>query len=240
MRIYYTYAWLRVDGTPYYIGKGCGKRCFVRGGRSISPPSDPSRIIILKKSLTEGEAFRHEKYLIFVFGRVDLGTGILHNRTDGGDGTSGYVRSPELRERDRQLKLDNSPNRGKKFWFNLELQKEKFSLYCPGPGWSLGRLPSVRHALQEIRRKQEEGLLTHPRKGKSHSETSKQKIRESKLGGKMSAETKEKMSVSRSKEGNPRYGGKFNWWVNREGQTRSLPADAPHPGPEWQRGRKWK
>jgi hypothetical protein len=240
MKVFYTYAYLREDGTPYYVGKGCGKRFRVKSGRVISPPSDPSRILILKTDLSESEAFRHERYMIAVLGRKDLGTGILHNRTNGGDGTTGYKRSPELRERDRQLKLDSNSNRGKKIWCNLELKEEKFSFDSPGPGWLLGRLPAVANVLRENRRKQEEGLLAHPRLGKSHSEGTVQRMKEVKLGKKLSAGTKEKMSVSRSKEGNPRYGKKFSWWVNREGRTRSLPADAPHPGPEWQRGRKWK
>ena len=208
---YYTYAFLRENGTPYYIGKGCGKRLKVRGGRVTSPPIDPSRILVLKLDLTEEEAFKHEIYMIAVYGRKDLGTGILHNRTNGGDGPAGYVRSSELRERDRQLKLSDNPSRGKKRWHNPELQEEKVSLDCPGPGWVLGRLPSVVSTLRDNRRKQEKGLLPHSRSGRPHSKSGKD-------------------NISKSKKGKKSY-------VNREGQV--VFRDAL-PGPEWQPGRKWR
>ena len=95
---FYTYAYLREDRTPYYIGKGQGKRRHQTNGKPCNkPPKD--RIIFLKKNLTEEEAFKHEIYMIAVFGRKDLGTGILHNRTDGGDGSSGWVPSEETRKK---------------------------------------------------------------------------------------------------------------------------------------------
>jgi hypothetical protein len=96
---YYTYAYLREDKTPYYIGKGTGDRLYKKGSRVFAPPKDKSRIIYLKQNLTEEEAFKHEIYMIAVLGRKDLGTGILHNRTDGGDGVSGAIRSDETRKR---------------------------------------------------------------------------------------------------------------------------------------------
>ena len=86
---FYTYAYLREDRTPYYIGKGEGNRVYVRSKKCIKPPKDKSRIIFLKQNLTEEDAFKHEIYIIAVFGRIDSGTGILHNRTDGGEGASG-------------------------------------------------------------------------------------------------------------------------------------------------------
>jgi hypothetical protein len=88
---YYTYAFLREDKTPYYIGKGKGNRAYRRKRNDIKPPKDKSRIIFLKQNLLEQEAFKHEKYMIAVFGRIDLGTGILHNKTNGGDGSSGRI-----------------------------------------------------------------------------------------------------------------------------------------------------
>jgi hypothetical protein len=99
---YYTYAYLREDKTPYYIGKGRSKRIYSTK-RRVKLPKDKSRIIFLKQNLTEEEAFKHEIYMIAVFGRKDLGTGILHNSTDGGEGASGAVRSLEFKENLRIL-----------------------------------------------------------------------------------------------------------------------------------------
>ena len=88
---FYTYAYLREDRTPYYVGKGGGKRLYEKHQKGIYVPKDKNRIIFLKQNLTEEEAFRHEIYMIDVFGRKDLGTGILHNKTIGGEGVSGYI-----------------------------------------------------------------------------------------------------------------------------------------------------
>lgn len=99
MNDYYTYAYLRKNRTPYYIGKGKGNRCNQKHGKNCNPPKDKSRIIKLKQNLTEEESFKHEKYMIAVFGRKDLGTGILHNRSDGGNGTSGYNHTEETKRK---------------------------------------------------------------------------------------------------------------------------------------------
>ena len=104
---YYTYAYLREDRTPYYIGKGKEDRIYSTCRRN-TPPKDKSRIIFLKQNLTEAEAFKHEIYMIAVFGRKDLGTGILRNRTDGGEGVSGRITSKESKR-----KISES-NKGKK------------------------------------------------------------------------------------------------------------------------------
>jgi hypothetical protein len=94
-RRFYTYAWLRKNGTPYYIGKGSGRRAWKESGRAGKARKPPeNRILILKDNLTEEEAFRHEIYMIAIYGRVDRGTGILHNYSDGGEGLSSP--SPEV------------------------------------------------------------------------------------------------------------------------------------------------
>ena len=109
---YYTYAYLREDKTPYYIGKGRGNRAYDKR-RTIKPPKDKSLILLLKKGLTEAEAFKHEVYMIFVLGRKDLGTGILRNRTDGGEGPSGAVRSAEAKKRYSESKTgEKNPQYG--------------------------------------------------------------------------------------------------------------------------------
>ena len=96
---FYTYAYLREDRTPYYIGKGQTQRLYQKGGKPCGFPKDKSRIIKLKQNLTEEEAFIHEVYMIAVFGRKDLGTGILHNRTNGGEGCSGMVCSEKTKRK---------------------------------------------------------------------------------------------------------------------------------------------
>ena len=101
--MYYTYAFLREDKTPYYIGKGKKNRAYKARRKGIKAPKDKSRILILKQNLTEAEAFRHEIYMIAVFGRKDLGIGILYNKTNGGEGASGAIRSLEFKENLRNL-----------------------------------------------------------------------------------------------------------------------------------------
>lgn len=93
MSEFYVYVYLRNKdsstgkaGTPYYIGKGTGNRAYVKHYAPL--PKDKSNITFIKQNLTEQQAHDLEIELIAKYGRKDLGTGILHNRTNGGEGIS--------------------------------------------------------------------------------------------------------------------------------------------------------
>ena len=176
MNDFYTYAYLREDRTPYYIGKGQGRRAYTRCKRDIKPPKDKTRILILKNNLTEEESFRHEVYMIAVFGRKDLGTGILRNKTDGGEGSSGFIHREETKIKMSEIKQNIS-----------EESRRKMSEGKKGENnHQYGKTRS-----EETRKKISEGMKgeNNHQYGKTHSE-----------------ETRKKMSEAKKGENNPNYG----------------------------------
>jgi hypothetical protein len=103
--MFYIYSYISLrTGLPYYIGKGKGNRAY-RKHKNIPVPKDRSRIIIMEDNLTELGAFALERRYIRWYGRRNDHTGILINRTDGGEGSSGLVLSKKVRKRLSELRL---------------------------------------------------------------------------------------------------------------------------------------
>jgi hypothetical protein len=225
---FYTYAYLREDRTPYYIGKGQGRRIYQTDGKPCNkPPKD--RIIFLKQNLTEEEAFKHEKYMIAVFGRKDLGTGILHNRSDGGDGPSNL--SEETRKKMSEAK------RGKK---HSEETRKKRSENCKG---------SKNHFYGKHHTEEAKEKLRVINTGKTLSEEQKIKIGESNTGRILSEQARENIRQSKKGEKNPFYGKSHSeetrmkqsvantgkkWWNDGLGNTKFM---VECPGEGWVLGR---
>ena len=194
---YYTYAYLREDKTPYYIGKGKGNREYKRSRNDIRPPKDKSRVIYLKQNLTEEEAFKHEIYMIAVFGRKDLGTGILRNRTDGGEGVSGRILSQESRRKISEANKGNTNCLGKT---HSEESRKKMSESQKGNTKMLGKTHS-----EETKRKMSDSSKGNTNfLGKTHSEETKRKMSEIKKNP--SEETRRKLSEAQ--KGNTKMLGK--------------------------------
>src|ERR1019366_7352218 len=106
---FYTYLWLREDGTPDYVGKGIGRRVY-RRHRVGEPPSQDR--ILVQEFPSEADALAAEAFLISYYGREDLGLGCLLNLTDGGEsGPCGYKASAETR---RKMSLAHKGRVG--FW----------------------------------------------------------------------------------------------------------------------------
>jgi len=106
---FYVYMYLRekdsingLAGTPYYIGKGTGDRLTKKHQKGISVPKDKHRIQCICKNMNESLAIQLEIYLIQLFGRIDNGTGILRNRTDGGEGGLRKIWSEESKQKVRE------------------------------------------------------------------------------------------------------------------------------------------
>lgn len=121
MNNHYVYRHRRLDTNEiFYIGKGStypahtnSKSCKKKYSRAFNKKSRNSWwnnistktdfvVEIIAIGLIEEEAFELEEFLITLYGRKDLGTGILVNMTSGGEGTCGIIRSTSFIENIRE------------------------------------------------------------------------------------------------------------------------------------------
>lgn len=86
---FYVYAYLNPDGSPYYIGKGTGRRAAAMHTADAKVPADPSLILTLANGLDEETAHFLEGRLIAQYGRMAAGTGTLLNVRPGRPAATG-------------------------------------------------------------------------------------------------------------------------------------------------------
>jgi len=170
----------------FYIGIGKDeKRAISLSGRSkhwfnIKNKCGFEYQIILSDIPWE-EAVSWEKYLIGLYGRKDVGTGVLINLTDGGEGALGMVMSEEARQKMSKV------HKGK---IISEEQRKIMSKQSAGSNNPMyGRTGD-----------------SHPMFGKTHTEEARKKISERFKGVKKTDEHRAKLSISKSGPNHPMYG----------------------------------
>lgn len=153
----YVYRHIRLDnGNPFYIGIGkddSGKysRAFSKDQRNGHWFNIVKKygyeVEIMIDDISYDFAKIKEKEFILLYGRVNNNTGILCNKTDGGEGTCGLVVSEETRIKQSNAKKGKTPhNKGKKMPPNQLLNHGK--LRKGKPAWNKGKKMS-----DEARRK---------------------------------------------------------------------------------------
>lgn len=130
MHFVYVYS---ANGIPFYVGKGKGKRdiCHLYSSQKGSCAKE---IAILKNTtdavitvhrvadnLSNDDALLLERQLIKKYGRINLGTGTLVNRTSGGQGNSGYIMS------EAQKSLISKQFKGKKHSAERNRRKSEYN-----------------------------------------------------------------------------------------------------------------
>lgn len=135
---FFNYDNYKFYGKPFYIGKGCGERCYDHLKNALNCLKDKNKVKKIKnkyklykiikliksvggfdikkisENLTNDEANQLEKTLIETIGRYDLNTGPLLNLTNGGDGGVGRIYTEEQKKQKSNFfkqYIKENPNR---------------------------------------------------------------------------------------------------------------------------------
>ena len=202
MDIFYTYVYLdprksgrfEYDGgkvcfdiEPFYVGYGQNGRCLDHLNEAYKSAKNSYKLnkirklqklglepIIIKvlENVSVEKAKEEEIKFIWVIGRYDLGMGPLTNLTWGGDGSSGYQWSDELkRAHSIKLKGENNTNYGKhedhpsygKKIYNNGIKEKRFIEGEQSNEWELGKLPISEETKRKLR-----DAAKNKRLGKDH------------------------------------------------------------------------
>jgi hypothetical protein len=204
---------------PFYVGKGsgsrkngihphgwCGKKLQKLTKKNLKP-----EVVTYANHLTEKHAFALERILVKRYGRRDIGTGILLNNTDGGEGPAGVRFGPRSEEHRRHI---SEAKKGKPGTRHTEDFKRKLSERLKGKPKSAehNRKNAESHkgkkATQETRK-----LLSDRRKGKAFPLEARKKTVAFWTGHKHTEEAKAKISLARSK---------FTGWKHSEETRRKM------------------
>lgn len=210
--VFYTYMHCKPNGDPFYVGKGSLERCKRKERKNkhytniVSKYGKENIQILMSKKDSEKSAFKSEIRLIKIL--RDAGF-VLSNRTDGGEGSSGYVPSEITRAKLSKMfkgrKLSDewcanisSGQKGVKKQPTSIATKEKLSLILKGkkkPPRSQEHKDMIRKASAEYwsdKNNREKMSITIT--GKIHTEETKEKISKSNMGRVVSDETRKKIS----------------------------------------------
>lgn len=185
MKQFYVYIHKKPDGTPFYVGKGTGRRAYRLSNRNqwhkniVAKYGKNNIIIEVINCIDEAQAFDLEKIYIKQFKHNGV---CLVNLSDGGEGDAGKIFTEEHRQ-----KL-SAASKGKP-----KSEKHKEALRGKVISDAQRAQVSARHkgtkASDATRQK-----LSQARTGRKLSDETKQKIREAHLGKTLSAEHRLKLS----------------------------------------------
>jgi hypothetical protein len=220
MKEFYVYQ-LRAENEvlPFYIGKGTRYRITqhllpyslkwntLKNNKIKSLINKDIKVVATKlfTSSCEESCFEMEQFLINLYGRRDIGTGILTNHTDGGEGQSGRICSDEQRKanglRKKGTKLSDEHKEKIKqsnlVRFSNPLNREKISKSMKGRK----KKPMSEEQKEKIRQTNLIKMNTpEMKKRPPMSEEQKEKIRATNLLRMNEPEMKKKISIAMKKK----------------------------------------